>query len=71
MTEIRCENCDFFDVIDDKCGLCRRYPPYVQGQMAQRANRVIGQRPSPVTFVPVVMWCQVKPDEWCGEFRSE
>lgn len=63
----KCEDCDFWSA-----EICRRYPPTVTPQAVQRRGNVIaGQRPSPVSFVPVMSHVQTKADDWCGEFQND
>lgn len=72
MTTKTCEACDYWYRIDDKGGRCCRYPPTASPQRVQVVSRVVvGQRPSPVSFMDVISWPKTKPGEICGEFSNE
>lgn len=67
-----CENCDFWEKLNDNGGTCKRYPPKATPQAVQVAGRVVtGQRPSPVNFLDIISWPKTKPEDWCGEFKNE
>ena len=51
----KCENCRFFLRIEEKQGLCRRYPPQVFLESAQKT----------VTAFPYMLI-----EGWCGEFSK-
>lgn len=57
----RCFDCKFFDKINNKVGLCKRYPPTVWGNPPSRDDP---------NFSMQVNFPMVDADEWCGEFKE-
>ena len=69
MMAIKCENCRFWEQINDEGGNCKRYPPTATAFPVQLAARIqVGNRLGPAQFMDVISRPKTKPDDWCGEF---
>ena len=72
MIQAKCEDCRYWEMIDGKGGICKRFPPNSTGHPVQVMRRIVqGNRPSPTSFMGVTSWPKTTATDWCGEFRND
>lgn len=68
----KCESCRFWELINDKGGTCKRYPPNTTAIAVQQMGQIVrNNRPAPPQFMDIISWVKTKPDDWCGEFEPD
>jgi len=61
MADESCESCRYYTVVEGLGGLCTRFPPIpVYNPAASADDRYA-----------VAKWSLVKPEWWCGEYKSK
>ena len=73
MTERRCENCQFFKLVEGRKGDCRRHPPTpFMLALPSSGPAILGANSrSSMTSLQVqfpAAWPVVMKDHWCGEY---
>jgi len=61
---VHCENCKYWQLLADKVGMCRYYPPVVDGDIA----RLYGNMKQ--TLLEQGWWPRVSSTDWCGYFKE-
>jgi hypothetical protein len=57
-----CQDCRFFEVVEDTHGECRRHAPRVQFERNHNQPKAVWLKNA------YAIWPFVAPDDWCGEY---
>jgi hypothetical protein len=68
-----CENCDYWTEVDEKSGLCHRYPPNAIAQLIPKgtAGVIGGPQQMVLEKMELMTWVRTLRNDFCGEFYND